>query len=144
MSIWFKGFKPFESNGLQTGNPPLSIVHLPIIFFYWFRVSQSKSGGLKQLICFLIGRFSPFRFKCKMLRNKSTVRHLIEFIVLVALIVGAELLPDLLHNTQPVFFCRDPNLSYPLRKQTFTIPQLYLIAFIVPSVVVSACFSTNC
>ena len=71
-----------------------------------------------------------------MLRNKSIIRHLVEFVVLVTLIVIAELLPDFLHNTRQVFFCRDPNLSYPLRKQTITTPQLYLIAFIIPSVVV--------
>lgn len=72
-----------------------------------------------------------------MLKNKSKIRYLIEFVVLVALIVCAELLPDFLRNTRRAFFCRDTSLSYPLRKQTFNTAQLYLIIFIVPSVVVS-------
>ena len=77
-----------------------------------------------------------------MLKNKSKIRYFIEFVLLVVLIVLAVLLPGFLHNTQRAFFCRDTSLNYPLRKQTFSTPQLYLIVFIVPSVVVSSLTQT--
>lgn len=131
------------SNGLQNHPNPILLLFL----------SGSESTVL--LKSCLIKGFKPvdffplllaclawkFKFKWKMLKNKSKIRYLIEFVLLIALIVCAELLPTFLHNTQRAFFCRETSLSYPLRKQTFNTPQLYLIIFIVPSVVVSLLLS---